>query len=110
LKERDASEAAAIRAVFGPRVGELPVLATKGGQGNNGAGSGALDFIAAVLAVHHGTLPPAVNAAPLDPAAGLKLNTSGKATDLRVEAAVSAAYALSGGQNAALVVKRYKSD
>ena len=36
----------------------------------------------------------------------VKLNTSGKAVDLRVSAAVSVAYALSGGQNAALVIRR----
>lgn len=105
LKEHDAAEAAALATLFGSRLGEVPVLVTKGGLGNNGAGSGAIDFIAAVLAVYHGAVPPGVNCEHADPAFGLKLVT-GKPIDANVEYALSQAYALGGGQNAALVIKR----
>ena len=107
LIEHDRSEAAAIRTVLGGRAAQVPTMAVKAGLGNNGAGSGAIDFIAAVLAVCHGTIPPAFNSAPLDPACGLKVITDGPA-DAKIEYALSTAYALGGGQNAALVIKRYR--
>jgi 3-oxoacyl-[acyl-carrier-protein] synthase II len=107
LREHDAAEAAAIRAVLGPRVEQTAVLSIKGGLGNNGAGSGAIDFIAAVLSLYNATIPPAVNSDPPDPACGLKLTTRGP-VDARIEHVLSLAYALSGGQNAALVIRRFR--
>lgn len=107
LVEHDRAEAAALRTVFGARASSVPVLNIKGGLGNNGAGSGALDFIATVLAVHHGSIPPAINSTPLDAACRLNVVTRGP-TDANAQHAVSAAYALGGGQNAALVIRRYR--
>ncbi|MBI5864910.1 MAG: beta-ketoacyl-[acyl-carrier-protein] synthase family protein [Planctomycetes bacterium] len=107
LPDHDASEAAAIRSVLGAKAGQTPVLAVKGGLGNNGAGSGAIDFIATVLAVHNGTVPPAVNGEHADPTLGIRLNI-GKPVDANAGCALSLGYALGGGQNAALVVKRWR--
>jgi 3-oxoacyl-[acyl-carrier-protein] synthase II len=59
----DRIEASAIRAVFGDRA---VVWSTKGGLGQTGAGSSALQVVAAVLAVEHGVVPPTVNADVLD--------------------------------------------
>jgi len=106
LREHDLSEARAIHAVLGDAVARVPVMNVRGGLGNNGAGSGAIDFIAAVLALHHGMIPPAINTATTDPAAPLPL-VHGAARQQAVETAVSVSYALGGGQNAALVIKRY---
>ncbi|MCC6357960.1 MAG: beta-ketoacyl-[acyl-carrier-protein] synthase family protein [Phycisphaerales bacterium] len=106
LREHDRCEAAAIRTLLGARAAETPVMAIKGGVGNNGAGSGAIDLIATVLAVQNNTVPAAINSATADPGVGLKVIT-GKPVDARVQHAVSLAYALGGGQNAALVIKRY---
>lgn len=108
LREHDAAEAAALRALLGERAGTTPTLAIKGGLGNNGAGSGAIDFIATVLAMYNATLPPTVNGEFADAALGLKVVT-GKPMDAKVDHALSLAYALSGGQNAALVVRRYRN-
>lgn len=107
LIAHDRSEAMAIRAVLGDRAASVPVMNAKAGLGNSGAGSGAIDFIAAALALHHGTIPPAFNSAPIDPACGVKVVTDGP-VDARVEHGVSIAYALGGGQNAALVIKRFR--
>jgi 3-oxoacyl-[acyl-carrier-protein] synthase II len=107
LRAHDASEAAAIRTVLGPHSQTTPVLAIKGGLGNNGAGSGAIDFIATTLATFNSTVPPAVNGEPIDPACGLRVVT-GRPIDAKIEYAISTAYALSGGQNAALVIRRYR--
>jgi 3-oxoacyl-[acyl-carrier-protein] synthase II len=107
LRAHDASEAAAIRRVLGERTGEVPVLNIKAGLGNNGAGSGAIDFIATVLALHYGSIPAAPNSTPLEPPGDLKVIPAGP-VDARAEHAVSLAYALGGGQNAALVIRRYR--
>lgn len=107
LVERDAIEAKALNTILGKRVGEVSTVAIKGGLGNNGAGSGALDIIAAVLAMYHATIPPAINSEPVDPDFGLKLVTKGS-VDANVNVALCNAYALGGGQNASLIVKRYR--
>jgi 3-oxoacyl-[acyl-carrier-protein] synthase II len=107
LVEHDAVEAKALKTILGERVGEVPTLAVKGGLGNNGAGSGAIDLIAAILAMYHGTIPPSVNAGAPDPEFGLKLIADGP-VDAKIDAALCNAYALGGGQNASLVIKCYR--
>ncbi len=107
MMAEDRVEAAAIRGVLGPRAADVPVLTIKGGLGNNGAGSGAVDFIASVLTLQHNCLPPAINSAPADPECGLRLVTSGP-VDAPAEYVLSLAFALTGGQCAALLIKRYR--
>ncbi len=107
MSDRDAAEAKALKLTFADRLPDVPVLATKGGLGNNGAGSGALDVIAAILAMHNATLPPSLNTEAANPAFGLKLSPTGP-TDARIEVLLSQAAALTGGQNAALVLRRWK--
>jgi 3-oxoacyl-[acyl-carrier-protein] synthase II len=46
----DASEIAAFNQVFDGRIEEIPALTTRGAVGNSGAGAGAIDFAAAVMA------------------------------------------------------------
>ncbi len=110
LRDHDRAEATAIRNVFGTAGGargcQPAVLNIKAGLGNNGAGSGAIDFIATILALHNGRIPPAFNSTPADADCGLHVVTDGTA-ELRGDCAVSLAYALGGGQNAALVVRRF---
>lgn len=108
LREHDRSEATALRALLGDRSPQTPLVNVKAGLGNNGAGSGAIDFIATVLALHNATIPPAINSEPLEPGCGLKL-VSGGPVDARIEHALSLSYALGGGQNAAIVLRRFRS-
>ena len=108
LPLHDEAEARAIATTLGDRSGEVPVLAINGSLGNNGAGSGAIDFIAAVLALHNQTLPPALNTDGGDADFGLKLVSDGP-TDARIDVALSSAYALGGGQNASLIIQRYRA-
>ncbi len=103
----DTAEMAAWAGVLGSRLNEIPSLTTRGALGNNGAGSGAIDFAAAALAVHHNTVPASVNTDDLDQDCGFRF-VQGDPIDARVDLAVSVGYAVTGGQCAALVIKRLK--
>lgn len=103
----DESEAAGWRQVLGSRAAAVPVLATKGALGNNGAGSGAIDLAITAMSVHRGIIPPSLNADHLDPACGLNV-VRGDPRDYRSNLAVSAARAMCGGQTAALVMRRFQ--
>lgn len=101
----DRSEARGIRAVFGDKAAKTPTLAVKGSIGNNGAGAGAIDLSIAAMCLKNNSVPPAVNLEQMDPECGLNVVRGGP-VDAKIDAAVSIAYALGGGQNAALVLKR----
>lgn len=63
----DAEEAAALATAFGSGLASIPVVAAKSSFGNLGAGSGVVETIASVLALHHGQLFPTLNYATPDP-------------------------------------------
>ncbi len=63
----DIEEAAAINAVFGPPDRQPPVTAAKSYFGNLGAGSGAVELIASLLALRHGALFGILNYESPDP-------------------------------------------
>ncbi len=102
----DAAEAAALRTTLDARAAKVPILTTKAGLGNNGAGSGAIDLAVTLMAMHRCVLPPAPNTVEVDPDCGLNA-VRPDPTDCRADVAVSVASALSGGQTAALVFRRY---
>jgi len=105
----DASEAAGLHGLLGEASRRVRVLATKGSLGNNGAGSGAIDVAVAVAALKRGVLPPARNSDEIDPACGLNV-VSGDPVDARCNALLTSAMAISGGQAASLVLRRYSGN
>jgi len=105
--EHDAAEAAGIRAALGTRARQVPTLANKGALGNNGAGSGAIDLAIATMAIHAGLVPPARNCDTVDPECGLNV-VRGRPFEAELDVAVCTAYAMSGQQAAAVVLKRFK--
>ncbi len=66
----DRREAAAIRAVLGP---EVPVTAPKSFFGNLGAGSGAVELAASVLALQEGQVPFTLNYEMPDPECDIRV-------------------------------------
>ncbi len=102
----DESEMRAWRTVLGGDGCDKPALAIKGGLGTCGAGAGAIDLCATVMALHHNTIPPSINTEPVEPDCPFRF-AANDPVDCRVTAAVSVAYALSGGQNAAIVIKKF---
>jgi 3-oxoacyl-[acyl-carrier-protein] synthase II len=103
----DGEEAAAIAAVFSSSIEHLHVSAIKSMTGHLLGGAGALGALAAVLAVHHGMIPPTINLETLDPAcAALGLNFTPKtAVGKKVDYALANSFGF-GGTNDWLVVGR----
>jgi 3-oxoacyl-[acyl-carrier-protein] synthase II len=100
----DASEAAALRRVFGESEGTPAVSSVKPATGHLGAGAGALNLAVAALAVHHGQVPPTLNLEHPDPnTAGLDL-VSGKTREAPIGQAIAVARGLEG-QNVAVAVR-----
>jgi 3-oxoacyl-(acyl-carrier-protein) synthase len=73
LPDADQGEADALRRVFGERLAELPVSVPRTTIGHSYAAAGALDAIAALLALQHGCIPPTINCEELDPRYGLDM-------------------------------------
>jgi 3-oxoacyl-[acyl-carrier-protein] synthase II len=66
-RQADIEEARAIRTVFGSRADRLPIVAAKSYMGNAGAGSGAIELVASLLALKHGRLFRVLNFENADP-------------------------------------------
>jgi 3-oxoacyl-[acyl-carrier-protein] synthase II len=98
----DRAELRGLSNALGDDLKRVALAPVKAQMGTLGAGCGA-DAAAAVMSVHTGQVPPAVNTRkPID---GATLNASAEARDMSVDVAVSSVYSL-GGQNAALVFRK----
>jgi len=102
IPSHDRAELEGLHNVFGGGLDRVPLAPIKGQIGSLAAGSG-VDAAAAVLALHHNTIPAAVNTTKVID--GKTLNVSAKPRDAKIDVAVSTVYSL-GGQNAALVFKK----
>ncbi|HEV7742611.1 MAG TPA: beta-ketoacyl-[acyl-carrier-protein] synthase family protein [Pseudolysinimonas sp.] len=100
----DIAEYKALLAVFGDRVHEIPLSATKAAHGHLLGGTGALEAIFAILAVKERLAPPTINIANLDPE--IPLSVSGVAQKLGSEAqlAISNSFGF-GGHNAVVAIR-----
>lgn len=75
-RSSDAEEGAAISEVLDGASSEVPVVAAKSHFGHLGAGGGAAELVASVLALSHGNLFPVLNYAQGDPGSRLAISTS----------------------------------
>ncbi|MCF0234209.1 MAG: beta-ketoacyl-[acyl-carrier-protein] synthase family protein, partial [Thermoguttaceae bacterium] len=69
----DAAEAAALRDVFGDSIDSVPTTSLKGHIGNPGAGAGAIETVAGILALQENALFPTLNYETPDPACNLNV-------------------------------------
>ncbi len=74
----DIAEGLMLHAVLGPQVEQCVVTSTKSMTGHLLGGSGALEAVATVLAIHHRISPPTINLDNLDPAVDLDIATSAR--------------------------------
>jgi 3-oxoacyl-[acyl-carrier-protein] synthase II len=101
----DKMETAAVKDVFGEHARSLALGSTKSMTGHLLGAAGGIEFVASVLAVKHGILPPTINYEHPDPECDLDCvpNEARKAT---VHAALSNSLGF-GGHNVTLAVRRF---
>ncbi len=100
----DSRESAAIQAVFGPHARLLKVSSTKSMIGHLLSAAGAVEFIATVMSVFTGIVPPTINYQEPDPECPLDY-VPGRAESLDLKAALSNSFGFGGG-NACLAVTK----
>jgi nodulation protein E len=99
----DSTECAALSAIFGERLSEVPVTASKSVLGHALGASGALELAMAVMTLRRSTIPPTANHAEPDPGCPIDC-VPNVARDARVRTVLSTSFAF-GGLNAALVAR-----
>ena len=99
----DASEARAIRAVFGSAAERLAASSVKPATGHLMGGGGALNVAVGALALHHQVAPPTLNLENLDPVCELDW-IPGRARALPAEQVIAVARGFEG-QNIALALR-----
>lgn len=102
----DPGETAAIKSVFGDHAKQLAVSSTKSMTGHLLGASGAVETIAATLAVYHDIIPPTINYTTPDPECDLDY-VPNIARETPVEIAVNNSFGF-GGHNAVLIMKKFK--
>ena len=102
----DVSETKAIKRVFGEHAYRLAITATKSMVGHLLGAAGAISALAAVLSIRDGIIPPTINLDTPDPECDLDY-VPNVARKQPVRAAMVNAFGF-GGQNVAIIVKRYE--
>jgi 3-oxoacyl-[acyl-carrier-protein] synthase II len=102
----DSTETQAIKLALGEHARRVPISSTKSVVGHAIGASGALEFIATVLAIRNQVLPPTVNLDEPDPACDLDY-VPHKARKADVKTILKNSFGF-GGQNACLVFKRFE--
>ena len=100
----DISEYKALRRVFGERVDRIPVSATKSSTGHLLGGTGAIEAIFTILALHERVAPPTINLTEMDPEIHFDVVTSPRALGDGPLAAISNSFGF-GGHNAVTVFR-----
>lgn len=100
----DIAEYEALKRVFGDRVGDIPVSATKSSTGHLLGGTGALEAMFTVLAIHERTAPPTINLDNQDEAIPLDVVTSPRSLGDGPLLAISNSFGF-GGHNAVVAIR-----
>jgi 3-oxoacyl-[acyl-carrier-protein] synthase II len=103
----DIAEYKALLAVFGDRVRDIPVSATKGAHGHLLGGTGALEAMITILAVQSRTAPPTINLDNQDPEIPLFVPTAPHALGSEPQLAISNSFGF-GGHNAVVAIRSYE--
>jgi 3-oxoacyl-[acyl-carrier-protein] synthase II len=98
----DVVETNAIEQVFGDRAGRIPVSSTKALHGHLLGAAGAVEFIAAILAMRQGAIPPTAHYARQDPQCDLDYVPNVARENVALGAVMSNSFAF-GGTNAVLI-------
>ncbi|MCF8549105.1 MAG: beta-ketoacyl-ACP synthase II [Pontimonas sp.] len=100
----DIAEFHALKAVFGDRVHSIPVSATKAATGHLLGGTGALEAVFSILAVHERIAPPTINLDNQDEQIPLDVVTSPRDLGSGPQLAISNSFGF-GGHNAVVAFR-----
>jgi 3-oxoacyl-[acyl-carrier-protein] synthase II len=104
----DVAEIIAIKKVFGEHAYNLNVSSTKSMTGHLLGAAGAVEAIAALLAVKHDIIPPTINHEHADPEIDARVNlTLNKAQERVVRAGLSNTFGF-GGHNTSVIFKKFR--
>lgn len=104
----DVSETQAIKKVFGDHMYNLNISSTKSMTGHLLGAAGAVEAIAAVLAIVNSTVPPTINHFTDDPQFDPRVNfTFNKAQHREINAVLSNTFGF-GGHNVSVIFKKLK--
>ncbi|GAA1564981.1 3-oxoacyl-[acyl-carrier-protein] synthase 2 [Leucobacter aridicollis] len=102
----DINEYTALLGVFGDRAREIPVSATKAATGHLLGGTGALEALFSVLAVHNRVAPPTINLVDQDPEIPLQVSSEPQPLADGPQLAISNSFGF-GGHNAVVAIRSY---
>ena len=100
----DIAEYTALRNVFGDRVHEIPVSATKASTGHLLGGTGALEAVFTILALQTRLAPPTINLTTQDPAIPLRISGEPQPLGDGPQLAISNSFGF-GGHNAVVAIR-----
>ena len=104
----DVGEIKAAQRVFGEHAYNMNISSTKSMTGHLLGAAGAVEFIACLMALDRGIIPPTINHFTDDPDIDPKLNlTFNKAQEREVNIAMSNTFGF-GGHNTSIVIGKYK--
>ena len=102
----DVAELKAISAVFGDHAKKININSTKSMTGHLLGAAGAVESIAAILAMEHGMVPPTINHSTVDETINPELNlTLNKAQKRDIKVAMSNTFGF-GGHNACVAFRK----
>jgi len=105
----DPQEVKAIQDVFGDHIYNINISSTKSMTGHLLGAAGAIEAIAALLALQHGEVPPTINHFTDDPAFDPRINfTFNKSQKRDIEVVQSNGFGF-GGHNASVIFRKYKA-
>jgi nodulation protein E len=100
----DPTETAVIKEVFGEHARRVWTSSTKSMHGHTLGAAGAIELVAAVMALERGMVPPTANFTQPDPECDLDC-VPNQAREKKIRTAISNSFAF-GGLNAVLLVRR----
>lgn len=103
----DIAEYVALKTLFGDRVHEIAVSATKGATGHLLGGTGALEAVFSVLAVKERVAPPTINLTEQDPEIPLRISGQPMQLGAEPQLAISNSFGF-GGHNAVVAFRSYE--
>jgi 3-oxoacyl-[acyl-carrier-protein] synthase II len=107
--EGDPAELKAFRTVFGDHAPKVSISATKSSIGHTLGAAGAIGAVATVCAIRESCVPPTLNLTDPSPAVGDLDCTPLRARQREVRAALVNSFGF-GGQNSALVLRRWEDE